>query len=71
MISLNKKTLHVGLYSDIYRPISFKRGKMVETTELYSLMPVWMILAVIQVHCCIKNQNLWCPSDRKFRYRLG
>ena len=29
---------YVGVYSDTYRPISFKRGRMIDTTKLYSLI---------------------------------
>ena len=30
---------------------------MKETTKLYILVSVWMILAFIQGHSCIRNQN--------------
>ena len=32
------KTFNIGWYSDIYRPISFKLGMIVETTKLYVLI---------------------------------
>ena len=31
-------SLNMGLYSDIYRLISFKRGMMIEITKLYILI---------------------------------
>ena len=34
VISIKNK-VNVGLYSDIYRPISFTLGVMIETTKLY------------------------------------
>ena len=36
--------------SDIYRPLSFKLGMIVESTEPYILMSVWMTLTFIQGH---------------------
>ena len=35
-----EKNFNVGLYSDIYRPISFKLGMMIETTKLYILISI-------------------------------
>ena len=35
-----KKNLNVGYYSDIYRPVCFKLGMMIETTRLYLSMSV-------------------------------
>ena len=52
----NKK--YIGLYSDIYRVISFKLGVMVGTTMLYILISVWMTMAVIKSHSCMKNGKL-------------
>ena len=43
-----KKSLHVGLYSYIYGPISFKLGVMIMTTKFYVLIAVWMTLTFIQ-----------------------
>ena len=51
MISLKKKkkkNFNVGLYSDIYRLISFKFGMIIQITKLNILMPVWMTLTLIQ-----------------------
>ena len=36
----------MGLYSDIYRPISFKLGMMIEITMLYILISVLMTLNI-------------------------
>ena len=49
MISLEKL-----LYSDIYRPISFKLGFTIKTMKFYILVT----LTFIQGHSCIRNQNL-------------
>ena len=45
----------VGLHSDVYIPISFKLSMLIETAELYNLIPVWMTLIFIQV--CEKSQT--------------
>ena len=37
---LVRSEICIGLYSDIYRLISFKLGMMIETTELYILISV-------------------------------
>ena len=52
----NPKTFSISLYSDIYRPISFKPGLVIETTELYILVLVWMTMTFIHVHSCIRNK---------------
>ena len=39
MISI-KASFYIGLYSDIYRPISFKHGMMIETTKFFILISV-------------------------------
>ena len=56
------RNFHVGLYSDIYRPISFKLGMMIETTKFYILISVWMTLT--QGNCCIEIKKLLCPFSR-------
>ena len=56
-----------GLYSDIYSLISFKLGVMIETTELYILISVWMTLTFIQGCTSIRNQNF----DVHFLVNLG
>ena len=35
--------------------ISFKLIMVIEITELYHLIPVWMTLTVIQGHSCMRN----------------
>ena len=48
------------MYSDIYRPISFKLFIRVESTELYILISVWKTLTSIRGHSCIgKKSNFW------------
>ena len=47
--------INIRLYSHIYRAISFKLDIMVETTELYILISVWITLTGIQGHSCIKK----------------
>ena len=37
------------MYSDSYRPISFKLSMMIEVTELYILISVLMIVSFSQV----------------------
>ena len=67
----NKTNLNIGLYSDIYRLISFKFGLMIKTTKLYILILVSMTLTFIQGHSGIRNKKLWCPFSHKFIYRFG
>ena len=50
-----KKRLNFGLHSDIHKLIFFKLGMLIETTELYILIPVWMNLIFIQGHICMKH----------------
>ena len=57
---------NVGLHSDIYRPISFKLGMMVEITGLYILISVWMTLTFFQGHSRIRNQKPPRTFSRKF-----
>ena len=42
-----KKNFNIGLYSYIYRSISFRLGVMLETTKLYVLISVWVTLTFI------------------------
>ena len=39
---VKKEEIGVGLYSDVYRLISFKLSMMIETTKLNILLSVWM-----------------------------
>ena len=51
-----KSNFHIGLHSDIYEPISFKFTLMMDTTKLYiiMLMPVLMTLILIQGHIYVR-----------------
>ena len=52
MISLE----NLGSYSDIYETISFKLCMIIETTEFYTFISVWMVLAFIQDHICARKK---------------
>ena len=56
--------INIGLYSDIYKPISFKLGVKIETTKLYILISVWITVIFIQDHSCMRNQKLQCVFAR-------
>ena len=62
----NHTKFNIGLYSHIYRPISFRFGTLIETTMLYILISVWMALTFIQSDSCMRNQKLLCPFSHKF-----
>ena len=66
-----EKTFDNGLYSDIYRLVSFKHGLMVKITKFCILISLWMTLTLIQGHSCMRTQTLWCPFSRKIRYWFG
>ena len=53
----HRENFDIGLYSDIYRPISFKLGMMIEITKIYICVSVWMTLTFIQGHSCMKNRK--------------
>ena len=53
-----QKNFNIGWNSDTYRPISFKLGMMIETTKLYIMILVWVILTFIQGHSCMTMRNL-------------
>ena len=53
-----QKKLNVGVYSDIYRPISFKLFMMIRTINPYILISVWMTLTFIQGNSCIRKKKL-------------
>ena len=59
-----KNRVNTGLYSDIYRPISFKLGVMIETTKFCSLISVWVTLIFIQNNSLMRNQNIRCLFDK-------
>ena len=66
-----RKKLNMGLYSDIYNPVSFKVNIMIEITRFYIFISVLDDLHFIQGHSRMGNQKLWCPFSRKTRYRFG
>ena len=43
-----KRNVNIGLYSDISRPISFKRSAVTETKKFDICLLVWMTLTFIQ-----------------------
>ena len=51
------ESFNVGLYSDIYRSVSFRLGMVIETTKVYVLISVWMIFTFIQGNSCIKKKK--------------
>ena len=52
-----KQTYDVTSCSDIYRPISFNVGLIIETTKFYILSSVWMTVIFTQDHSCMRNQK--------------
>ena len=52
----NKK--NVGSHSGIYKPIYFKPGLSIETTEVCILISVWVTLVLIQGQGFMRNQKL-------------
>ena len=53
----NKQNFYVGLYSDVYRPISFKLGLIIETTKLYILVSALMSLTSTQVTVVLEMKD--------------
>ena len=51
-----KEKFDAGLRSDVYRLISFQLGLMIDSSELYCLIPVW--LTSIHSHGCMIKQKL-------------
>ena len=45
-------------------------GLMIETTEFYILIPVWMTLTFIQCHSCLRKEKFLCPSSWNFSVHL-
>ena len=66
-----KRKFDVGLYSDIYRVISFKLGVVMETTKLCILILVSMTSAFIQDHSCMRNQIVLCQFSQMFCFQFG
>ena len=60
MCDFVKKKKKFGLYSDIYRLISFKFDLMIGTTKRNILISIWMTMTFIQGQDCLINQKLWC-----------
>ena len=50
------KRINIGLYSNIYRLMSFKLGMIIKTSELYIFVSVWMTLTFIQGHGCVRKK---------------
>ena len=46
---LQESNFSINLYVDNYRPISFTLGAVIEVTELFSLIAVWMTLTSFKV----------------------
>ena len=70
-ISLEKLIAFImGLYSNMYRPISLKLGVMIETTKFYILISVWMTVTVIQGHSCVWGDgdvvSIYCTFKYQF-----
>ena len=70
-VILLRKQINIDEYSNIYRPISFKLGMMIETTKVYILIPVWMTFKFILGHSCMINHKLLHPFSHKFLYQFG
>ena len=51
-------TFNIVMCQDTCKPICFKLGMMLDTTELYSLIPVWITLILIQGHWFIGKRKL-------------
>ena len=51
------KQKNSGMYSDIFRLISFKLGMIIKTTRVYMLVSVWMTWTFILGHSCMRNQK--------------
>ena len=66
----NKQIFNVVLQSDVCRPIPYKLGKIIETTELYILIRVLMTFVVIQGHSCMKNRKLLRSCSWNFHNRF-
>ena len=66
-----EEEISVGLCSDIYRAISYKLSMMIDTTELYCLIPVWMTWIFIQGHCCMRKQKLLHSFSLQFSQLTG
>ena len=61
LCDFTRKTINVGLSLDVFLSFSFELCSMIKTTALYILIPVWMTLAFIQGHSCMRNQKLLGP----------
>ena len=55
---LKKKTLNVGMHSDIYEQIWFKLGMMIATTEFCIFSTGVSGLTLIQGHRVVRKQKL-------------
>ena len=64
---LIKNNINIGLYSDIYGPISFKLGLIVRSTFIYQF---WWPLPSSKV-TVVWETKLRCSFSRKCRCRVG
>ena len=53
-----KKRDHLGLYLGRCRPLSIKFCMLMDTIELFNLIPKWITLIFIQYHGCMRKQKL-------------
>ena len=67
LVQVRKRTkpFNIGLYSDIYRLISYSLGKMIEVTKLYILILFRITLTIIKI------KNFGVHFFFKFMYRFG
>ena len=63
------ENFNVGLYSDIYRPISFKLGMVIAITS----STFWYLddLDLYSRSQLCQNQKVWCPFSQKFLCWFG
>ena len=59
--SKKKKKINTGMHLYIYVPIWFKRGVVIDTTEIYILIPVCVTSTLIQGHGDARKENKAVP----------
>ena len=64
------KHLQISFFQIWYDSKDYQLGMMIETTELYIFISLWMTLTIVQGHSCIRNEKLLCPMSHKFKYRF-
>ena len=55
----------------VFRLVSLKLGVTIDTFKLYILISVWITLAFIQGHSCMRNLKILCPVSGKFLNGFG